>query len=68
MTLDAPTQALELALGILSERLKMTCANLNLLDPGSVAESAEAIGKVAHALAQVNHLRQYNILQSSSKS
>ena len=63
---DASTQALELALGVLSERLKMTCANSSLLDPGSIGETAEALGKVAQALAQVNHLRQQDIMQSTS--
>ncbi|KAL4081803.1 hypothetical protein V8B97DRAFT_105408 [Scleroderma yunnanense] len=66
VTLDTSTQALELALGVLSERLTMTCANSSLLDPGSVAETAEAIGKVAQALAHVNCLRQCNGVRSSS--
>lgn len=54
-----PIQALELALGVLSARLTTACANPALL-PSSVAETADAIGKVAHALAQVNHLRQHS--------
>ncbi|KAI9574586.1 hypothetical protein HD554DRAFT_2048231 [Boletus coccyginus] len=55
--LDASIQALELALGALSERLAMTCTNPHLLDPSSVAATAEAIGKVAHALGQVKQLQ-----------
>jgi len=55
--LDASVQALELALGALSERLAMTCANPSLLDPPGVAATAEAIGKVAHALGQVKQLQ-----------
>ena len=55
--LDASIQALEMALGALSERLTMTCASPNLLDPQSVAATAEAIGKVAHALGQVKQLQ-----------
>lgn len=59
VTMDAPTQALELTLGTLSERLAMACANPNLLDPSTVAVTADAIGKVAHALAQVKQLQHY---------
>lgn len=55
--LDASVQALELALGSLSERLALTCASPSLLDPPSVAATAEAIGKVAHALGQVKQLQ-----------
>ncbi|KAF8558891.1 hypothetical protein OG21DRAFT_1432652 [Imleria badia] len=55
--LDASIQALELALGALSERLAMACTSPNLLDPPSVAATAEAIGKVAHALGQVKQLQ-----------
>jgi len=55
--LDASIQALELALGALSERLAMTCISPNLLDPSSVAATAEAIGRVAHALGQVKQLQ-----------
>jgi hypothetical protein len=55
--LDASIQALELALGALSERLAMTCISPHLLDPSSVAATAEAIGKVAHALGQVKQLQ-----------
>ena len=55
--LDASIQALELALGALSERLAMTCISPNLLDPSSVAATAEAISKVAHALGQVKQLQ-----------
>lgn len=55
--LDASVQALELALGALSERLAMTCASPSLLDPPGVAATAEAIGKVAHALGQVKQLQ-----------
>lgn len=55
--LDASIQALELALGALSERLAMTCTSPLLLDPSSVATTAEAIGKVAHALGQVKQLQ-----------
>ncbi|KIK98758.1 hypothetical protein PAXRUDRAFT_646635 [Paxillus rubicundulus Ve08.2h10] len=58
--IDAPTQALELALGTLSERLSVACANTSLLDPSTVAATADAIGKVAHALAQVKQLQQYS--------
>lgn len=50
-------QALELALGVLSERLAIACTNPSLLDPSSVAATAEAIGKVAHALGQVKQLQ-----------
>jgi len=59
-TIDASTQALELALGTLSERLSVACANTSLLDPSTVAATADAIGKVAHALAQVKQLQHYN--------
>lgn len=55
--LDTSIQALELALGALSERLAMTCTNPHLLDPSNVAATAEAIGKVAHALGQVKQLQ-----------
>lgn len=55
--LDASVQALEFALGALSERLAIACANPSLLDPPSVATTAEAIGKVAHALGQVKQLQ-----------
>ncbi|KAH0840022.1 hypothetical protein J3R83DRAFT_985 [Lanmaoa asiatica] len=57
VSLDASVQALELALGALSERLAITCASPSHLDPPSVAETAEAIGKVAHALGQVKQLQ-----------
>ncbi|KIJ70174.1 hypothetical protein HYDPIDRAFT_104849 [Hydnomerulius pinastri MD-312] len=60
VTNDAPTQALELALGALSERLTMACANPTLLDLSSVAATADAISKVAQALAQVKQLRHHN--------
>ncbi|KAG6331732.1 hypothetical protein ID866_7361 [Astraeus odoratus] len=65
---NASAQALELALGILSERLSLACANPRLLDPSSVAETADAIGKVAQALTQVNYLRQHAAMESSSIS
>lgn len=55
--LDASIQALELALGALSERLAMACTNPNLMDPPSIAATAEAIGKVAQALGQVKQLQ-----------
>ncbi|KAG9317552.1 hypothetical protein JVU11DRAFT_1758 [Chiua virens] len=55
--LDASVQALELALGALSERLTMISTSPSLLDPPSVAATAEAIGKVAHALGQVKQLQ-----------
>lgn len=57
VSLDASIQALELALGALSERLAIACSNPSLLDPPSVAATAEAIGKVAHALRQVKQLQ-----------
>ncbi|KAF8842274.1 hypothetical protein BDN67DRAFT_398480 [Paxillus ammoniavirescens] len=63
-TTDAPTQALELALGMLSERLSVACANTSLLDPSTVAATADAIGKVAHALTQVKQLQHYNSPQN----
>jgi len=61
---SAPTQALELALGTLSERLAIACANPGLLDPSTVATTADAIGKVAHALVQVKQLQHYCDAQS----
>ncbi|KAF8138569.1 hypothetical protein EV363DRAFT_1314280 [Boletus edulis] len=57
VSLDASVHALEFALGTLSDRLIMTCTNPNLLDPSSIAATAEAIGKVAHALGQVKQLQ-----------
>jgi len=54
---DASIQALELALEALSERLAMACTSPSLLNPQSVSATAEAIGKVAHALVQVKQLQ-----------
>ncbi|KAF9226474.1 hypothetical protein BS17DRAFT_748217 [Gyrodon lividus] len=64
VTIDAPTQALELALAALSERLARSCASPSLLDPSTVAATADAIDKVAHALAQVKQLQHYSSAQN----
>ncbi|KAH7887821.1 hypothetical protein F5I97DRAFT_1863074 [Phlebopus sp. FC_14] len=63
-TQDAPMRALELALGTLSEKLTMSCANPAIVDPSSIAMTADAISKVAQALAHVKHLQQYGSLIS----
>ncbi|KAI6105660.1 hypothetical protein F5141DRAFT_1125238 [Pisolithus sp. B1] len=65
---DTAAQALQLALGVLSERLTLACATPNLVDLPSIAETSNAINKVAQALEQVNRLRQQDYGRTSSFS
>lgn len=65
-TADAAAQALQHALGVLSERLTVSCAAPSLVDLPSIAETSDAINKVAQALGQVNRLRQQDYGRSSS--
>ncbi|KIK30604.1 hypothetical protein PISMIDRAFT_26388 [Pisolithus microcarpus 441] len=67
-TADTAAQALQLALGVLSERLTVSCAAPSLVDPPSIAETSDAINKVAQALGQVNRLRQQDYGRTSSLS
>lgn len=67
-TPDTAAQALQLALGVLSEKLTLACTAPSLVDLSSVAATSDAINKVAQALGQVNRLRQQDYGRSSSLS
>ncbi|KIO12874.1 hypothetical protein M404DRAFT_124255 [Pisolithus tinctorius Marx 270] len=62
------TRPLQLALGVLSEKLTLACTAPSLVDLSSVAATSDAINKVAQALGQVNRLRQQDYGRSSSLS
>ncbi|KAH8118448.1 hypothetical protein DFH11DRAFT_1502992 [Phellopilus nigrolimitatus] len=55
--LRATTTALELALHSLSQRLTSLSSSLTAIDPGAIAHTADAIGKILQTLAQVEKLR-----------
>lgn len=59
--LDDTSRALQLSLQALSGRLASVSSNLNALDPVSVGATADAIGKVAQALAQIRQLQSNEI-------
>jgi hypothetical protein len=59
--LDDTSRVLQMALQALSGRLASASSNLNALDPVSVGATADAIGKVAQALAQIRLLQSNDI-------
>lgn len=59
--LDAASRALQTSLQALSSRLASASSNLNALDPVSIGATADAIGKVVQALAQIRQLQSSEI-------
>jgi len=59
--LDDTSRALQASLQALSGRLTSVSSNSNALDPVSVGATADAIGKVAQALAQIRQLQSNEI-------
>jgi len=55
--LDDTSRALQTSLQALSGRLASMSSNLNTLDPSSIGSTADAIGKVAKALARIRQLQ-----------
>jgi len=55
--LDDTSRTLQTSLQVLSGRLASMSSNLNTLDPSSVGSTADAIGKVAQALARIRQLQ-----------
>lgn len=59
--LEDTSRALQTSLQALSGRLASASSNLNALDPVSIGATADAIGKVVHALAQIRQLQSSEI-------
>lgn len=56
--LDETTKSLELALQSLSQRLTTISGTVTISDPMSIGQTADAMGKVAQALTQIERLRE----------
>ena len=54
----AATTSLEHALQGLSQRMASLTSNQSLMDPGSIAVTADAMGKVLQALVHAKQLRE----------